>query len=73
VVYVDDILYTTTGNDQNEIDSVLAYLSEQFTKITDITVLTKYIGVEIELDFDNHTIYDVSQKLYTQQYVRRPV
>jgi hypothetical protein len=66
VVYVDDILFT--GNDQNEIDSVLAYLSEQFTKITDITVLTKYIGVEIERDFDNHTIY-VSQKLYTQQYV----
>jgi hypothetical protein len=66
VVYVDDILFT--GNDQNQIDLVLDYLSEQFTKITDITVLTKYIGVEIERDFDNHTIY-VSQKLYTQQYV----
>jgi hypothetical protein len=66
VVYVDDILFT--GNDQKVIDETLDYLAEQFTKITDITVLTKYIGVEIERDFDNHTIY-VSQKLYTQQYV----
>jgi hypothetical protein len=66
VVYVDDILFT--GNDQSEIDRVLDYLAEQFTKITDITVLTKYIGVEIERDFEYNTIY-VSQKLYTQQYV----
>jgi hypothetical protein len=66
VVYVDDILFT--GNDQEEIQGVLDYLSDQFTKITDMAIMSKYIGVEIERDYDNHTIY-LSQKLYTQQYV----
>jgi hypothetical protein len=66
VVYVDDILFT--GNDQDEITRVLDYLSEEFTKITDITILSKYIGVELERDMESHVIY-VSQKLYTQQYV----
>jgi hypothetical protein len=66
VVYVDDILFT--GNDQVEIQGVLDYLSDQFTKITDMAIMSKYIGVEIERDYDNNTIY-LSQKLYTQQYV----
>jgi hypothetical protein len=66
VVYVDDILFT--GNNQDEITSVLDYLSEEFTKITDITILSKYIGVELERNMESHIIY-VSQKLYTQQYV----
>jgi hypothetical protein len=66
VVYVDDILFT--GNDQDEIDRTLVHLSDQFTKITDMRILSKYIGLEIERDLDNATIY-LSQKLYTQQYV----
>jgi hypothetical protein len=66
VVYVDDILFT--GNDQEEINKTLSYLSDQFTKITDMEIMSKYIGVEIERDLENYSIY-LSQKLYTQQYV----
>jgi hypothetical protein len=66
VVYVDDILFT--GNDQAEIQNVLDYLADQFTKITDMEIMSKYIGVEIVRDYDNQTIY-LSQELYTQQYV----
>jgi hypothetical protein len=66
VVYVDDILFT--GNDQHEIDHVLEYLTDEFTKVANITTLSKYIGIELERNPESHIIY-VSQKLYTQQYV----
>jgi hypothetical protein len=70
VVYVDDVLFV--GNDQDEINHILEYLADQFTKITDEATISKYIGIDIVRDFENQTIY-LSQKMYTDQYVKSNV
>jgi hypothetical protein len=66
VVYVDDVLFA--GNDKDEITHILEYLADQFTKITDMATISKYVGIEIVRDIENQTIF-LSQKMYTDRYV----
>jgi hypothetical protein len=66
VVYVDDVLFI--GNDKDEISHILDYMADQFTKITNMATISKYVGIEIVRDVENQTIF-FSQKLYTDKYV----
>jgi hypothetical protein len=66
VVYVDDILFI--GNDRPKIDYIINHLIEQFTKLTDLGTINRYIGIDLKRDFINHTIH-LSQQPYTSKYV----
>jgi hypothetical protein len=66
VVYVDDVLFI--GNNRSRIESSINDLSKEFTKLTGTTDITRYIGIDIERDYENHTI-KLSQKPYIENYV----
>jgi hypothetical protein len=66
IIYVDDILFF--GPNLKLIDSHIQYLIDHITKLTIDDKVTRYIGVDIERDLDNHTI-KISQKPYTEEYV----
>jgi hypothetical protein len=68
VVYVDDVLFI--GNDFNVIDSTINILIEHITKLNEIDVIERYIGIDIKRDEETNSIY-MSQLPYTQQYINR--
>ena len=66
IVYVDDVLFV--GNDKIFIDEITEKLSKEFTKISELGEIKRYVGVDIQRDVENHTIH-LSQKPYTIKYI----
>jgi hypothetical protein len=66
IVYVDDVI--VTGNDEVVIDDTIDFLAAEFTKLTELGELTRYIGVDIKRDVINHTI-TLSQLPFTKSYL----
>jgi hypothetical protein len=67
VVYVDDIIFT--GNNEPELEKAIQEIGSQFKKISDLGEITRYIGVDIERDYEKHTI-SLSQVPYVETYLR---
>jgi len=61
VCYVDDVLFI--GNSPTVIESAIDYLVTQFTRLTNMGDVTRYLGVDIKRDLDKNTI-ELSQKPY---------
>jgi transposase InsO family protein len=66
LVYVDDIIFT--GSNATAVDNDIDQLGSSFTKITELGEITRYIGIDIERDRDNHSI-SISQIPYIEQYL----
>ena len=66
VVYVDDVLFV--GNSPTVIESAINFLISEFTKLTNMGEVTRYLGIELKRDFINHTI-ELSQKPYIVKYL----
>jgi hypothetical protein len=54
LLYVDDILFT--GNDTENIRRIIDYIATQVENITDIGPVTRFVGIDITRNLDNHTI-----------------
>jgi hypothetical protein len=54
LLYVDDILFT--GSDTDGIRRAIDYIATQVENITDIGPLTRFVGVDITRNRDNHSI-----------------
>jgi hypothetical protein len=67
VVYVDDVLFI--GNSPTMIESVIDHLISQFTKLTIMGEITRYIGIDIKRNMTAHTI-ELSQKPYIDKYIQ---
>jgi hypothetical protein len=67
VVYVDDVIIT--GNHEPTIDALMEALSGAFMKITDLGIVTRYVGIDITRDMVNHSI-SFTQKPYIESYLR---
>lgn len=66
IVYVDDIIFT--GNDETKIDYIIDYLASEFTKLTELGEITRYIGVDLQRDTINDAIM-LSQVPFTKSYL----
>ena len=53
LLFVDDII--VTGNNRDSINSVVDHLIKSFRKITELGETTRYIGIDIIRDHENHT------------------
>jgi hypothetical protein len=67
IVYVDDVIIT--GNHEPTIDALMGALSGAFMKITDLGIVTRYVGIDITRDMVNHSI-SFTQKPYIESYLR---
>jgi hypothetical protein len=66
LVYVDDIIFT--GSNCTAVDEDIDRLGSNFTKISELGEITRYIGIDIERDRVNHTI-SISQIPYIESYL----
>ena len=67
VCYVDDVLFI--GNSPTVIESAIDYLVTQFTRLTNMGDVTRYLGVDIKRDLDKNTI-ELSQKPYIAKFIK---
>jgi len=66
VVYVDDII--VTGNDEESIDTFIELLANEFTKLHELGIIKRYVGIDIERDLINHKI-KLTQIPYTKAVI----
>ena len=67
VCYVDDVLFI--GNSPTVIESAINYLISQFTRLTNMGSVTRYLGVDIKRDLGNNTL-ELSQKPYIVKFLK---
>ena len=72
VVYVDDVLFFGPKEAAKDVNNHIAFLMDHLTKLTKDSVVDRYIGVDIKRNRKERTI-TVSQKPYTQEYVKLTV